>query len=89
MYINLSTLIPVGVGVKVPAGSLLNVRDLGISLGHYKCLAEYRTVLVVWSTTLPVYGLALHMIGVVYTVLPVYVLYRYRFAQGTVVPDSG
>jgi hypothetical protein len=24
MYINLSTLIPVGVGVKVPAGSLLN-----------------------------------------------------------------
>ncbi len=47
MYINLSTLIPVGVGVKVPAGSLLNVRDLGISLGHYKCLAEYRTVLVV------------------------------------------
>ncbi len=33
-----------------------------------------------------VYGLALHMTGVGYTVLPVYILYRYRFAQGTVVP---
>ncbi len=28
------------------------------------------------------------MTGVVYTVLPVYILYQYRFAQGTVVPDS-
>ena len=28
------------------------------------------------------------MTGVVYTVLPVYILYRYRFAQGTVVPGN-
>ncbi len=28
------------------------------------------------------------MTGVVYTVLPVYMLYRYRFAQGTVVPGN-
>jgi hypothetical protein len=28
------------------------------------------------------------MTGVEYTVLPVYVLHRYRFAQGTVVPGS-
>ena len=28
------------------------------------------------------------MTGVVYTVLPVYVLHRYRFAQGTVVPGN-
>jgi len=28
------------------------------------------------------------MTGVVYTVLPVYILYRYRFAQGTAVPGN-
>ena len=28
------------------------------------------------------------MTGVVYTVLPVYILYWYRFAQGTVVPGN-
>ncbi len=28
------------------------------------------------------------MTGVVYTVLPVYILYRYRFAQGTVKGDK-
>ena len=28
------------------------------------------------------------MTGVVYAVLPVYVLHRYRFAQGTVVPGN-
>jgi hypothetical protein len=28
------------------------------------------------------------MTGVEYTVLPVYVLHRYMFAQGTVVPGS-
>ncbi len=33
-----------------------------------------------------VYCLALHETGVVYTVLPVYIVHRYRFAQGTVVP---
>ena len=33
-----------------------------------------------------VYCLALHEAGVVYTVLPVYIVHRYRFAQGTVVP---
>ncbi len=38
------------------------VRDLGI--GCLVHLAKYRTVLVVWSTTLPVYGLALHETGV-------------------------
>ncbi len=35
------------------------------------------------------YSPALHKSGVVYyTVLPVYMLHRYRFAQGTVVPGN-
>jgi hypothetical protein len=41
-----------------------------------------------FDTTLPEYRLALHVTVVVYTVLTVYVLHRYRFAQGTVVPGN-
>ncbi len=37
MYINLSTLIPVGVGVKVPAGNLLNSQATQLTIIDYKC----------------------------------------------------
>ena len=33
MYTNISTLIPVGVGVKVPAGSLLNSQATQLTIG--------------------------------------------------------
>ncbi len=35
-YINLSTLLPVGVGVKVPAGSLLNCQATQLTIGAYE-----------------------------------------------------
>ncbi len=46
MYINLSTLIPVGVGVKVPAGSLLNseATQLTISAQSTCAYAKYIAV---------------------------------------------
>ena len=46
MYINLSTLIPVGVGVKVPAGSLLNSKATQLTISAQSTWAYVKNIAV-------------------------------------------